>query len=80
MPDNSYKYYILGNATPIRVTLHSSGVELGAEVPDAQSRKLVVKNVLLSRLKQSPETEEVDQAHFDAVCASVYKTNSPPGM
>jgi len=34
----------------------------------------------LSRLKQSPETEEVDQAHFDAVCASVYKTNSPPGM
>lgn len=54
---NTYKYFLLGNSVPVRVTFNEKGLKIGAEAPDQETGKLRIKNTLMSRLETSPEVE-----------------------
>lgn len=64
----SHKYYLLGSSVPVRVTLNADGLKIGAEAPDRETGRLVIRNSLLSRLEQSPEVEEIDEDEFNRRC------------
>jgi len=68
----TYRYFFLGNSVPVRVTLSAKGLKMGAEAPDPETGRLVIKNTLLSRLEQSPEVDEIDKAEFDRLCEEFY--------
>lgn len=76
-----YKYYVLGNTVPVRVTFNASGLKLGAEIPNRDTKALEIRVDMLSRLEQSPEVDEVDQVTFEMLCNNFYlKKKSEPGI
>lgn len=75
----TYKYYLLGGVTPVKVTMSADGLRLGAETPDADHGRLIIKTTLLSRIETSPEVEEIGQAQFESCCRRVYaRKNAKP--
>lgn len=68
----SYKYYLLGDTLPVRVTYNERGLKLGAEIPDAATGALRIQTTLLSKLETSHEVDEIDLSAFDARCRDVY--------
>lgn len=60
-----YRYYILGNATYVRVTCNASGSKTGAEWLNPKTGRLEIAHTLLSRIEQNWEVEEIDAATFE---------------
>jgi len=73
-----YKYYLLGERVPVRVTLNTKGWKVGAEVPDAQTGMLVIDHRYLSRIEQSPEVDEIDEAEFHRRCDEFFQRKRQP--
>gem|GEM_PF-1139170 len=67
----TYKYYIIEDFDPVRVTLSCRGFEIGAETIDPQTGLLKIDNTLLSRIDTGPYVEEVDQDRFEALCKTL---------
>jgi len=76
----TYKYYILGDSVPVRVSIDRQGREAGAETPSRETGALVFNHTYLSRLLESPEVEPVDEAEFNRRCEEFYakKNGSDP--
>ncbi len=71
----TYKYYILGSAVPVRVvfTEHEGRpLKRGAQVPDTETQSLKYDGKYLSRIETSYEVEEIDEKRFSAACAEIY--------
>lgn len=78
----SYKYFLLGDTVPVRVTFNERGLKMGAETPDPEVKDLKLNMSMLSRLEQSYEVDEIDHGRFDALCNEIYskkKTRFAPG-
>jgi hypothetical protein len=77
----SYKYYIFEDLIPVKVTFNKNGHKLAAEVPDAETRQLVLRTPLLGRMDHG-FFDEMDKATFDKLCEEEYAKNrsasSPP--
>lgn len=70
--ENTYKYYLLGNSMPLRVTFNENGLKMGAEAPDQDTGKLGIKNTFMSRIETSPEVEEITKDVFDQHCGQIF--------
>jgi hypothetical protein len=68
-----FQYWLLGFELPIRVTLDEFGRKVGAEIPDTKSGRLVFDHTKLSRLEQSHEVEEIDEAEFNRRCRAIFE-------
>jgi hypothetical protein len=67
-----YKYYKIGDASPVRVVFNVHGLKMGAEAPDAATGALHLRMDLLSRIETSPDAEEIDRTAFESLCAGIY--------
>ncbi len=68
-----YEYFLLGDSVPVKVWISDQdGLKAGAEIPDAQSRRLKFDHSYLSRLEQSEEVTPIDQDEFDKRCAEIW--------
>lgn len=68
----SYRYFTLGTNNPVRVKLNAQGQAVNAEVPDPETQNFKIQTTLLSRLAESPDTQEIDHTSFQALCQSVF--------
>lgn len=80
MQNQTYRYYLLGESVPVKVTFNDRGLKMGAEAPDLETGQLVIKNTLMSRLEESPEVREIDEEEFLRRCKEFpLKKNSYSG-
>lgn len=75
--EGSYKYYLLGNVTPVRVIYNEAGRDIGAEAPDPVDGVLKINNVLLSRILSSPEVEDLTKDEFAELCQRAVSRSLP---
>ena len=68
----TFKYYLLGESVPIRVTFNDLGHKIGAEVPDKNTGALLQKTTYLSRLEQSFEVIEMTADDFNRHCRLIW--------
>jgi len=69
----TYKHYLLGDTVPIRILIaKSNGLKAGAQIPDPTTGKLQIANTYLSRVEESPEVEEIDEAEFHRRCQIIF--------
>lgn len=68
----TYKYYLLGDTVPIRVSFNDKGHEMGAQVPNKAKGELVYDGTYLSRIENSYEVEEITAEDFDRRCSEVF--------
>ena len=62
----SYRYFILGYITPVRLTLNHLNHITGAQVPDPKEPEgFRWSPAHLGRIEKSEEVEEVDKQTFD---------------
>ena len=67
--DGPYKYYLLGNTRPVRVTCDESGRRHGAEAPEIfNGGRLAYNHALLGRLFSSSEVEDLTKEEFVELC------------
>jgi len=66
-----FNYFLLGERVPVRVSLDEHGLRMGAEVPDREQGRLVIKNTYLSRLDLSLEVEEISEQQFNQRCIEI---------
>ena len=71
-----YKYYKIGDSNPVRVAYNDAGLKIGAERYDPEKDLMVPKATLLSVIERNPDSEEIDQTHFDKICEGL-KKNTP---
>jgi len=77
----TYKYYAIGDFKPIRVMYDSDGLRRGAESINIHTGRLEINNMLLNRIDQSWEVDEIDHDRFEELCkARVKKKNDRPGI
>jgi len=68
----TYKYYLLGESVPIRVSFNENGHKFGAEVPGDTQGELLYKNMYLGRIEQSFEVDEISEDEFRKQCELVW--------
>jgi hypothetical protein len=68
----TFKYYLIDDTLPVRVSFDEHGLKRGAEVPDAQHGSLVVRHTMMSKIETYPWITEIDRPQFDAACAAIY--------
>jgi hypothetical protein len=76
--DGPYKYLLLGNVIAVRVTYDESGKQISAESPDYISGALKIKNILLHRLLNNPEVEDLAKSEFVRLCRALASVRSKP--
>jgi len=62
---DSYKFYLLGTSTPVRITFNEGGLKVGAETVDHETGELVFNNSLLNRVETSSDVEEITEEDFE---------------
>lgn len=62
----SYKYYVLGDTTPIRVAFNEAGHRISAEIPEKTGPDFKLDMTYLSKTVHSDDAEEVDEPTFAA--------------
>lgn len=68
-----FKYYLLGDSQPVKLFFASdTGLKAGAQIPDPATGQLRFANEYISRLEQSPEVVEIDEARFQQSCEELY--------
>jgi len=75
--ENRYKYYLLNETTPARVTFNNQGLKIGAEAPDAATRTLVIRTTLLSKIETADDVDEIDRQTFETLCNALYAKSVP---
>ncbi len=70
---HAYRYFLLGNSTPVRVSYNREGLKIGAEVPDENMGSLRIANTYLSKIEQSGDVEEIDESEFLRLAESIMK-------
>jgi hypothetical protein len=67
--EGPYKYYLLGNVRPVRVTCNARGRACCTEAPDrAHGGALKIDHELWGRILASPEVETITKAEFVERC------------
>ncbi len=74
----TYRYFLLGDVTPIQVSYNEDGHEIGARTPDAATQALKIDHHMLNRIDEGNEIEEIDQSRFEALCGAIYNKKTPP--
>jgi hypothetical protein len=68
--EGNFKYFLLGEVTPVRVTYYEPGLVMCVEAPDPKNLgTLKINNDLLSRLEKSHEVEDITRSKFVELCA-----------
>jgi hypothetical protein len=78
--DGNYKYYLLGNTRPVRVTCDESGAKIFAEAPDSADGGALKITPVLSAILKDEDAEVITKAEFVQLCqrAALKKNPSPP--
>jgi len=72
----TFKYYLIDDTVPVRVSFDERGLKRGAEVPDAQRGALAIQHTMMSKIETYPWVTEIDRSQFDAACAAIYARRS----
>ena len=73
-----YKYFLLGDTVPIRVSFNEKGWKFDAEIPDPENGGLIHRVTYLSRIEQSFEVDELTREQFEEHAAVFLATPSGP--
>jgi hypothetical protein len=68
----TYRYYTIGLCNPIRVLIDANGYRRGAEQPDAATGGFKKNAMMLTRVADSVDSEEIDEVRFNELCGQVY--------
>lgn len=69
--DTTYKYYVIGESNPVRVTFNNHGRKIGAARIDPETGDFKRDNTLMSRIETSPDVAEIDQMRFEELRKSL---------
>jgi hypothetical protein len=76
--DGNYKYYLLGNVRPVRLTYNAKKLPIASEAPDpSDGGALKIDNELIGRIMSSPEVEDISRDEFVELCRRAASRSSP---
>lgn len=72
-----FRYYDL-KGEPVRVALNERGDAFGADSFNAETNSLERNAALISQVETDPHADEITEAAFYQLCATLHQKKSPP--
>lgn len=78
--DGRFKYYLLNDWQPVRVTMSEIGGQIDAHTPDPITGSLVRNTLLMSKVLRADWVEDIGRDEFEKLCRNIYRKHDglPP--